>query len=111
MICYKFDKENVDMSIKVFRDFNKGRNPYLICNNKTVDLLLKNNNSVKKTSENIYCTSSVIATSETQAPIKSIKINDKEFVEKESYKQEHYKYNDCIVYIDDSLEFGELRLA
>ena len=111
MICYKFDKENVDMSIEVFRDLNNGRNPYLICNNKTVDLLLKNINSVKKTSDNIYCTSSVKYTVDAQAPIKTIIVNDKEFVEKESYKQEQYKYNDCIVYIDDSLEFGELRLV
>lgn len=97
----KFDREKIDSHIEVFKD-NNNRDPYIICNLATYDMLPERNNSTISVSARdlggvIHLSSGRIE-STSAFPVEKPKVR-------------YIMYGSIKVFIDDDLPTGEVILA
>ena len=114
MYAIKFDGEKVKNIIQAYYDTN-GKYPYLICNKETAKLCFaykeEKPNDVSNISVTSYYSSVQTEIAHIQKPIRSLTINDVEYIEKTEDVNKPLKWNNATVLIDDSIEFGEVHIG
>jgi len=109
MNAIKFDETMVKKYIDVYYDSNK-KYPYLIMNEKTRDIIpAENPQQYYITGCNISFGNDTTLTP-PEENIHSIRINDKEYEEKQKSNPKTSWYKAKIL-IDNSLEFGEVHIG
>ena len=104
MIAVKFDDKKVISCIQAYKD-EHGKNPYLVMNEKTREIL-------PLTPQTIYCTStSEIIIGKQENLVDTITINDEKYIPEKEAKKGSGHWFDCKIMIDNDLEFGEVHIG
>ncbi len=109
MNCMKFDEEKVMKNIEAYRD-QHGKDPYLIMNSKTLQMLPKESNYISLTSSGLAFGSANVST-KSIVPVEEIKVGDLTYVLKTSEKHEYEKWHGVKILIDEELELGVVYIG
>lgn len=104
----KIDEEKLQKYIDVFYEQNK-KYPYLICSKKTAKMLPSHHSFVATNIQTVSIGQEISLSSSPYKP-KSISIDNKEYISKDSPVYEKY-WGNCKVFIDNDLEYGEIRIG